>query len=410
MEDMIISQAVILAGGLGTRLRPFTDENPKPMYPFQGRPFIEYLMRQIKNFGIHNVLLLLGYLPEKIMDYLGDGSRYGITISYDVAPVSYNTADRLLHAQDQIMDTFLLMYCDNYCPIDFLRLKREFAGNKALIQLSVYENRDGYTKDNLLVQDGLVTIYDKKRVTSGLRGVDIGYAIIDKCVLQYITESGMNFEAVVYPEVIRQKKLYATVTAHRYYSVGSWERIKLTEQFFRQQPTVLLDRDGTINKRAPKACYIETPEAFVWLEGAREGIRLLKDAGYRVIIVSNQPGIARGNLTEDVLAQIHKKMQEDLKQETGYEIDAIYYCPHNWDEGCECRKPAPGMLYQAQRDFSLNLTECFMIGDDERDMEAGKAAGCQCVLVSDSYCLLDAVYDLLEGKYFGGNGTDISED
>lgn len=337
MENKSVRQAVILAGGLGTRMKPFTDNAPKPMYPFRGKPFICYLVEQIKNFGIDRILILLGYLPEKIMDYLKDGSEYGVTISYDITPVEYNTGDRLLHARDMIDNKFLLMYCDNYCPINFTKLSRECEDNKALIQLSVYENKDGYTKSNLLIEDGMVKSYDKKRKTPNLQGVDIGYAIVKKDVFQYITEENANFEAIVYPELVRQQRLFATVTKHRYYSVGSWERIKLTEQFFEGDLTVFLDRDGTINKRAPKACYIETPEQFVWLEGAKEAIKLLKESGYRVILVSNQPGIARGNLTEDILAQIHKKMQDELQRETGYRIDAIYYCPHNWDDGCECR-------------------------------------------------------------------------
>ena len=89
-----IKQAVIIAGGLGTRLKPFTDTNPKPMYPFENKPFIEYLVEQIKSFGINNILILVGYLPEKIMDYLGDGSKYGVNIEYDITPVEYETADR----------------------------------------------------------------------------------------------------------------------------------------------------------------------------------------------------------------------------------------------------------------------------------------------------------------------------
>lgn len=395
MENELIKQAVILAGGLGTRMQPFTDEAPKPMYPFQGRPFIQYLVEQVKSFGINRILVLLGYLPEKIMDYLKDGSKYGVNISYDITPVEYNTGDRLLHAKDMIDSQFLLMYCDNYCPINFIKLSREYMDNKALIQLSVYENKDNYTKSNLLVEDGMVKSYDKARKTPNLQGVDIGYAVINKTVFQYITERDANFEAIVYPELVRQGKLFATVTKHRYYSVGSWERINLTKQFFDNCPTVFLDRDGTINKRAAKACYIENPEQFVWLEGAEEAVRLLKESGYRVILLTNQPGIARGNLTEDMLARIHEKMQEELKQDTGYHIDAIYYCPHNWDEGCECRKPEPGMLYQAQKDYSLNLTECILIGDDDRDIEAGMAADCRTYQITDCRNLLQIVKEMV---------------
>ena len=128
--------------------------------------------------------------------------------------------------------------------------------------------------------------------------------------------------------------------------------------------------------------------------GSKRTVAALKKAGYRIILVSNQPGIARGCLSESMLDEIHQKMKTELEQ-VGGAIDAIYYCPHNWDEGCECRKPKPGMFFQAQKDYSLNLRECVMIGDDERDMQAAQAAGCRGILVDDTYTLQCAVEELL---------------
>ncbi len=395
-DGLELKQAVILAGGLGTRLRPFTDVNPKPMYPFNEKPFIEYLVRQVKGFGIREILILLGYLPEKIMDYLGDGSQYDVNIKYDVTPVEYETGSRLRCAKDKIADTFLLMYCDNYCPVDYSRLVHDYCYNNALIQITAYSNRDGYTKSNLIIGDtGNVIVYDKKRITENLFGVDIGYAIVDKRTLDLIPEMNCNYESIVYPKLVEQNKLYATVVEHRYYSVGSYDRISLTEEFFKNKKCVFLDRDGTLNVRPPKACYIEKKEDFVWLSGAKEAVKLLNDNGYMTILISNQPGIARGNLTEITLKQIHDKMQNDLRQ-IGAHIDAIYYCPHNWDDGCFCRKPKPGMLFEAQRDYSLNLSMCHMVGDDERDIEAGESAGCICHFVDDNRPLLEIVKGIID--------------
>lgn len=395
---MRVTQAVILAGGYGTRLKPFTDTMPKPMYPFYGKPFLEYLVEQVKSFGITDIVLLLGYLPEKVEEYFGDGSKWGVEIRYSVTPVEYETGLRIRGAADLLQDKFLLMYCDNYCPIDFGRLQSEFEKNDALIQLTAYANRDGYTKDNFLIsEEGKIEVYDKKRLTPGLRGVDIGYAIISKEVIDLLPEQNHNFEAVVYPALVERGRLFATVTEHRYYSVGSWERIELTEAFLDpSRKFIFLDRDGTLNVRPPQACYVENPADFEWIDGAREAVKRLNDAGYTIILISNQPGIARGNLTEEMLDAIHLKMEEDLAG-IGACIDAIYYCPHNWDDGCFCRKPKPGMLYEAQKDYSLDLTKAILIGDDERDIEAGMSARCECVLVSDSYPLAQAVDDLLKG-------------
>lgn len=390
-----IKQAVILAGGLGTRLKPFTDTNPKPMYPFYGKPFIEYLVMQVKDFGINEILILLGYLPEKVMDYLGDGSNFGVHIEYDITPVEYETGSRMRHAKDKIADEFLLMYCDNYCPIDYKRLAREYRQNDASIQITAYSNRDGYTKNNLRLSDvGRVDVYDKKRVSENLAGVDIGYAIVNKDVFSYIPEENCNFEAVIYPTLVEQGKLFATLAEHRYYSVGSYERIDLTKEFLKNKKCVFLDRDGTLNVRPPKACYIERIEDFIWLDDAQKAVKLLNDNEYLTILISNQPGIARGNLTEETLGSIHNKMQSDLK-EIGAHIDYIYYCPHDWDEGCFCRKPKPGMFYEAQRDHCLNLTKCYMIGDDDRDIEAGTAAGCKCYQVTEKESLYDIVQKII---------------
>ena len=392
-----VKQAVIIAGGLGTRLKPFTDDNPKPMYPFYGKPFIQYLVEQVNQFNIDRIFILLGYMPDKITDFLKDGKELGINVSYDVTPVEFDTGARLRHALPLLDEQFLFMYCDNYCPVNFQKLSDEWRNNNALIQLSVYKNSDKYTKDNIRLDDtGRVILYDKERKSENLSGVDIGYSIISKKVFDYLDEGNVNFERSVYEKVVEHGKMYATVTEHRYYSIGSWGRIKLTEEFFSDKKTIFLDRDGTLNVRPPKACYIERPEDFVWLPGAKDAVKRLNNAGYRVILVSNQPGIARKKLSVETLEAIHAKMRQDLS-EIGAKIDDIYYCPHGWDENCDCRKPKPGMLYQAQKDYSLNLTKCYMIGDDERDIEAGQSAGCKCIQVTDAYSLSNAVDDILTG-------------
>lgn len=393
-----IKQAVIFAGGLGERLKPFTETNPKPMYPFQGKPFIEYLVEQIVSFGINDIIILLGYLPEKVTEYLGDGSRYGAKINYCITPVEYDTQFRLKAAAEDLQDEFLMMYCDNYCPINFERLVRAYEENGAWIQFTAYANLDGYTKNNLkIAEDGKVQVYDKKRTQPDLQGVDIGYAIVSKKVLSLMSDQNENFEAVVYPQLVERGLLYAMVTEHRYYSIGSFARIELTEEFLSGQKYIFLDRDGTLDVRPPKACYVEKPEDFIWLPGAKEAIKKLKDAGYFIILVSNQAGIAMGRMTDEDVALVNEKMQDDLL-EIGASIDAIYYCPHGWDSTCSCRKPKPGMLYQAQKDYSINLPECYLIGDDERDIQTAENADVKGILVDENYTLLDAVNDLLEGK------------
>ncbi|MCR5701983.1 MAG: HAD-IIIA family hydrolase [Lachnospiraceae bacterium] len=392
---MSLSQAVILAGGLGTRLQPFTLDNPKPMIEIEGVPFLEHLIIQVKSWGIDNIVMLLGYLPEKIEDYFGDGRRFGVNIEYSVTPIEYDTGLRIKNAYELFDDEFILLYCDNYCPIDFRKAYEQFSKSDNMIQLTVYSNKDGYTKSNLLVEDGQVVLYDKKRVASGLQGVDIGYIFLKKQVLSVLSDRNVNFESEVYPKILEKGRLGAYVTEHRYYSIGSWERIELTKEFFKPKKVAFLDRDGTLNVRPPRACYIERKEDFVWLPKAKEAVALLKQKGYKIYLITNQPGIARGNITWDDLNEINNKMLHDL-DEINVRLDGIYICPHGWDEGCDCRKPKPGMLYNAQKDHSLNLTQCVLIGDDERDIEAGNAAGlAACYMINERMSLWDIVDNYL---------------
>lgn len=393
-----ITQAVIFAGGRGERLRPFTETNPKPMYRFNDKPFLEYLITQIREWDIDEVILLLGYLPNKVIEYFGDGSNFGVKITYVTTPVEYDTQYRLGAAEEYLNDTFLMMYCDNICPINFNKLVQDYEDNHALIQLTAYANEDLYTKDNLKIgKNGQIEVYDKKRSCADLKGVDIGYAIVSKSVISLMSKDNENFEAVVYPKLVKEKKLFATVTKHRYYSIGSYNRITLTEQFLSNRKFIFLDRDGVINKRPPKAEYICRPEDFIWLDGAKEAIKKLNSAGYFIILISNQAGISRGLMSNEDFLNVQKKMERDLSK-IGAHIDAVYYCPHGWDDNCECRKPKPGMLYQAQKDFSINLNKCIVIGDDERDIMTAHNAEMKGVLVTEDYTLIKAVDDLLSGK------------
>lgn len=385
-----IKQVVILAGGLGTRLQPFTNDTPKPMFPIHGIPFLTHLLRQVKDFGIDKVVLLLGYKSEKIMSYYQDGKNLGLTITYCVTPVEYDTGARIRQASDLLEKEFLLLYCDNYCPINMERKIKRFSTEDALVQITAYSNKDGYTKNNLQCVNGQVIHYDKQRLAENLNGVDIGYALVKKEVLQYLPNGNVNFEKEIYPILVKENKLAAYMTDHRYYSIGSYERIEQTKEFFMPKKAVFLDRDGTINVRAEKGCYIEKKEDFAWLTGAKEAIRILKQKGYMVFLFTNQPGIARGKMTEKDLDEIHNKLLNDL-QKVGTSIDKIYVCPHGWNDGCECRKPRPGMLYQAQKEYALNLLECIVIGDDERDIQAGEEAGCQCFHVTTEQTLIKIV-------------------
>jgi D-glycero-D-manno-heptose 1,7-bisphosphate phosphatase len=164
-------------------------------------------------------------------------------------------------------------------------------------------------------------------------------------------------------------------------------RLPLTDAFLARRPTVILDRDGVLNERPPRAEYVRTPADFRWLDGSLESLRMFTTSGYRIIVISNQAGIGRGVMTEADLAAVHERMVREAA-DAGATIDAIYHCPHDWDEGCTCRKPAPGMLFEAQHEHQLDLSRTPFIGDDERDGEAAAAAGAPYLAVTDTVPLI----------------------
>ncbi|HLV02239.1 MAG TPA: HAD-IIIA family hydrolase [Acidobacteriota bacterium] len=390
------TQAVILAGGEGTRLRPITYTRPKPMVEFHGKPFLEYIVEMLRDQGFRKILFLLGYLPQVIQSHFGDGSRWGVDIDYSISKVEDLTARRVELAAHRLDPCFLLLYCDNYWPMRFEPMWKMFLQSGARGLVTVYRNRDQYSRDSVRVgSDGFVEVFDRSRTSPGLKGVEISYAILDRSVIGFLPRENQLFEESVYPALTARRELVAFETDHRYYSVGSLERLPLTESFLARRATVILDRDGVLNRKPPKARYVRRWEDFQWLPGALESLRLLRENGYRVIVVTNQAGVARGEMTEQDLLDIHRRMCLEVRS-AGGDIEAVYYCPHGWDEGCECRKPKPGMLFRAQRDFHLDLTRTLFIGDDERDAEAGHAAGCRTILVTPDRSLLQVVGDLLQ--------------
>ena len=141
---------------------------------------------------------------------------------------------------------------------------------------------------------------------------------------------------------------------------------------------VFIDRDGTIAKDVP---YCSRPEDFELFPGAAEAIRVLNEHGFKVVVVTNQSGIARGYFTEEMLVRIHNKMSHELAKH-GAHVDAIYHCHHHPDDNCECRKPKPGMLLQAASDLNLDLGKSYVVGDSDMDIEVGRRTGCKTVLIA----------------------------
>lgn len=170
---------------------------------------------------------------------------------------------------------------------------------------------------------------------------------------------------------------------------------------------VFLDRDGTI---APDVPYCSREEDFKLYPEAGPAIKLLKDSGFKVIVITNQSGIARGYFTEKTLDKIHNKLRREIKK-FGIELDAIYYCPHHPDDGCDCRKPKTALFRKAAADLSIDLERSYVIGDMPLDVEAGRAVGCRTVLLATGTREADGskdAADFVAADLAGGAGMIIS--
>lgn len=397
-------QTVIMAGGKGTRISSIAGDIPKPMIPICGKPILEYQLECLKTQGFSEIILIIGHLGSVIKDYFRDGQDIGVKITYIEEDIPLGTAGSLYYLKDIIRDDFLLINGDIIFDIDINRFVNYHRAHNAWVTLFTHPNNHPYDSGIIITENkGRVTgwlhkedkrQYFKNRVNAGihilspkvfdlfreLRKVDL-----DRDILKPMIPSGQLF-AYDSPEYVKDMG-----TPERYQTVREDienERVK-SKNLLNKQKAIFLDRDGTINKCKG---FISLPEEFELIEGVAEAISIMNEKGYLVIIITNQPVIARGDCTLDTLQDIHNKM-ETLLGEKGAYIDSIYYCPHHPDKGfegelpeykieCSCRKPKPGMLYEAAKKYNIDLRASYMVGDSMRDVEAGIEAGCKSVYLS----------------------------
>ena len=373
----LVEQAVILCGGLGTRLRPLTDSLPKPMAPVNGRPFLAYLIQQVREQGIRRVLLLTGYRGETIRSFFRDGSDVGVDISYSHGPTEWETARRVWEARNALDPAFMLLYSDNYVPFTLEKLVDQHARRGKTVTLRLQRKARGNVR---LSADGAVELYDPSRSAPGLTHVELGYMVVERDgLVGAISEPDASLSNVL-STLSKKGQLAATVTSDPYHSISDMERLRLAERYLASKRILLIDRDGTINAKAARGTYVTGWDEFRWNEPTVEGMRTLSASGFKFIILSNQAGIARGMLDADEVGRINARMCDELARQ-GIEILDTYLCPHHWDDGCDCRKPAPGMFFLAAAEHLVRMDRTIYIGDDPRDSEAAYNAECLSILV-----------------------------
>lgn len=411
-------QTVIMAGGKGTRIASVNAEVPKPMLEVCGKPILEHQIEVLKRQKLTDIILVIGYLGNVIRDYFQDGSKYGVHISYIEEKELLGTAGSFYYLKDIIQDDFFLLNGDLIFDVDLHRFMNFHKEKHALATLFTHPNNHPYDSGLIIAnEDGTITKWIHKEEERGfLRNrVNAGIHIISPMVLERFTElKKTDLDREVLKPLIPSGRVYAYDSPEYVKDMGTPERYRQVEQDLlkgrvrarnldRKQKCIFLDRDGTLNVYKGFLTDIEELEL---IPGTAEALKCINASEYLAIVITNQPVIARGECSVQELEEIHNKLETLLGKEGAY-IDALYYCPHHPDKGfegerpeykieCDCRKPKPGMLLKAAEDYNIDLSQSIMIGDGKNDMEAGKAAGCQTILVDEQNTLLSVVKDLRE--------------
>ena len=419
-------KVVIMAGGKGTRISSVASDIPKPMIKIEGIPVLEREIECLKTQGFDDIIITVSHLGNIIMDYFGDGSEnspatgkpFGVHIDYYFEKEPLGNAGALFKIKDKLTSDFLLLNADAMFDVDFNRFVAFHQKHGGLVTLFTHPNSHPYDSGLIvadkkgavkkwLVKEDARPQYYKNRVNAGLHVINpevlefVGIATdavgkigvdgksvkvdLDRQLLKPLAGTGTMF-CYDSPEYVKDMG-----TPERYYSVcKDCKEGKISAKNLKnKQKAIFLDRDGTINKYVG---FLRNIDEFELIDGVAEAIRKINESGYLAIVVTNQPVIARGEVSFEELGVIHNKMETLLGKEGAY-LDAIYFCPHHPNKGyegerpelkfdCDCRKPKPGMLLKAAQDFNIDLAQSWMIGDGENDVKAGQNVGCKTVLLS----------------------------
>ena len=421
-------QLVIIAGGKGTRLG--LKNIPKPMVKIKDKPLLEYQIEFAKKYGIDEVFILSGYLANIIEEYFGDGSNFGIKIHHIVEPYPLGTAGSLKLLEGKLNDRFLVFYGDVVMDFDinsFIKFDKQYNSIGTTI---IHPNDHPYDSDLLEIDKNnkITKVLPKPHKNNEYYQnlVNAAVYIFSPKIFKYIEKGiSQDFGKHILPKVVNAKELLIGYKTPEYIKdMGTIDRFEVVKNDFlsgkiarlnkqNKRPCIFLDRDGVINKDMGSKPLCKN---FELLDGVAEAIKSINKSDYLSVVVTNQPMIAKGFVTFEEVENTHKKMETLLGKQQAY-LNGIYYCPHHPEKGfdgevkdlkidCDCRKPKTGMLFKAQKDLNIDLENSWMIGDSQRDIDAGKNANCKTISIKKdlgadyiAQDLKDAVEYILKGAY-----------
>lgn len=399
-------QAVILAGGNGSRLRSRLGDLPKSLVRIGGIPIIEHQIRLARRFGFRDIALLTGAGHEQIHAYIEQMHQPGSRLRCIREPKPLGTGGAVLTCIDQLCKRFLVMYGDTMLGVDLRRFWRAHLQRGASASLLLHPNSHPSDSDIVEIdsQSDILGFHPYPHKAGGDHHnlVSAALYVIERDALRGFEIDGgpVDFGRHLFPRMLaRGCRLFGYVSPEYIADAGTPERLDSVEAdyrrgriaadgFSRPAPALFLDRDGTINREIGGVTH---PDHFELLPGAAAAIRTANEIGWRIVVVTNQPVIAKGFCSEEQLRAIHNRMDTLLGREGAY-VDAVYYCPHHADRGftgerlelkvrCGCRKPRTGLIERARRRLDLDLQRSWLIGDSTLDIRTARNAGLRSVLV-----------------------------
>lgn len=409
-------KVVIMAGGKGTRISSVISNVPKPLIKIEGVPVLEREIECLKKQGFDDIIITVSHMAEQIKNHFSSGKQYGVKIDFYTEPEPLGNAGALFKLREKLNTPFLLLNADAIFDIDFNRFVKYHNEKGGLVTLFTHPSSHPYDSglliadENRIVQQWLTKedvrpAWYQNRVNAGIHVINpkvLDMVGIDEKIIGTKVNGKrvkVDLDRQILKPLCGTGQMFCYDSSEYVKDMGTPDRYGVVCQDFRagliqaknlknKQKAIFLDRDGTIN------CYkgfLRNINEFELLPGVAEAIKKINGSGYLVIVITNQPVVARGEVTKDELRTIHNKM-ETLLGRAGAYLDAIYYCPHHPHKGydgeikklkieCNCRKPKPGLLLKAAEDFNIDLSMSWMIGDSESDIKAGKAAGCKTALI-----------------------------
>ncbi|MBN2368343.1 HAD-IIIA family hydrolase [Candidatus Woesearchaeota archaeon] len=403
-------QAVILAGGKGVRLRPLTYDLPKPLVKVGDKPILEHILLLLKKQGVTNIIICSGYLGQHIIDFCGDGSKFGLKITHSIEKSPLGTAGPLKDIEDSLEEDFFVIYGDIYLDMDLNKLMAYHKSKKSKATLVVHPSDHPHDSDVVVMDQGTQKIKDflhkpGKEIKFQNLTSAAAYAL-NKSILSYISSGEpTDFGKDIFPKMAADEEpMFGYITDEFIKDAGTHDRLAYVSDYIHsdnKNQAWFLDRDGVINEEAG---LITESSQLKLIPGSAEAIKKLNDRGFLVVIVTNQPQVARNLCTEEDVEKINARLVKEFEKE-GARIDGVYYCPHHpetnhpdandpkYRRPCECRKPGIGMLKQAEKEFKIDLKRSYMVGDRTADIKAGNSAGCTTIIVRTGFAGKDGKYE-----------------